>query len=351
MTPHLFCFGFGYTARRLACRLAGGGWTVRGTCRTAEAAAALAAAGFAAMPFARARPLAPAALANITHILLSIPPEAEGDPVLDRHGTDIAALPDLAWVGYLSTTGVYGERGRRRVAAEEGWLRLWRTRRVPVHVFRLAAIYGPGRSPFAALRAGTARRIAQEGQVFSRIHVEDLAEVLAASMMRPRPGAVYNVCDDEPAPPAAVVAYAARLLGLPPPPLVTPAAAALSPLARSFYADNKRVANALIKRELGVRLRYPDYRAGLAAIRAAERARGIGVAASGLPEPAPSGMVGRKDPDCSPNRSDDEGRSSHGDIRHSDHGGFLRLPVGDEAAVRRPQDHADLPPGRGRGDQ
>src|SRR3712207_1519013 len=154
------------------------------------------------------------------------------------HGDDIAARSGLAWLGYLSTTGVYGdrggswvdenselrpsgERGRRRVMAEAGWLDLRRRRRVPVHVFRLAAIYGPGRSPFEALRTGTAKRIAKPGQVFSRIHVADLASVLAASIARPRPGAVYNVCDDEPAPPEAVVAYAAGLLGLPPPPLVT----------------------------------------------------------------------------------------------------------------------------------
>lgn len=291
MTPHLFCFGFGYTARALADRLSACGWWVSGTCRDPEAAAALGAEGFAAIPFARSRPLPPAALAGVTHILSSIPPEAEGDPVLDLHGTDIAALSGLAWVGYLSTTGVYGdrggawvdetaplaptgERGRRRVAAEAGWLALWRERRVPVHLFRLAAIYGPGRSPFAALRAGTARRIDKEGQVFSRIHVADLAAVLCASIARPRPGAVYNVCDDEPASPAAVVAYAAGLLGLPAPPLVPLAAAALSPMAQSFYADNKRVANALLKRELGVRLRHPDYRAGLAAILAAELPEG-----------------------------------------------------------------------------
>ena len=168
-------------------------------------------------------------MAGATHVLVSVPPDPTGDPVLDRHGDDIAALPGLAWLGYLSTTGVYGDRGggwvdetsalraerRARPAAgrgRDGWLELWRRRGVPVHIFRLAAIYGPGRSPFAALRAGTARRIDKPGQVFSRIHVEDLARVLAASMARPRPGAVYNVCDDEPAAPEAVVAHAAALL-------------------------------------------------------------------------------------------------------------------------------------------
>jgi nucleoside-diphosphate-sugar epimerase len=290
VTPHLFCFGFGYTARALALRRAAAGWRVSGTCRDPEAAA-LGADGLAVIPFARTRPLPPRALAGVTHILSSIPPEAEGDPVLDRHGADIAALAGLAWVGYLSTTGVYGdrggawvdesaapaptgERGRRRVKAEAGWLKLWREEGVPVHVFRLAAIYGPGRSPFAALRAGTARRIDKKGQVFSRIHLADLTAVLEASIANPRPGAVYNVCDDLPAAPAEVVACAAELLGLPAPPSVPLAEAALSPMAESFYADNKRVSNALIKRELGIRLRYPDYRAGLAAILAAELSEG-----------------------------------------------------------------------------
>jgi nucleoside-diphosphate-sugar epimerase len=220
-----------------------------------------------------------------------VPPDAAGDPVLDRHGPEIAALPGLAWVGYLSTTGVYGdrgggwvdeasalrpsgERGRRRVAAEAGWLDLWQRHGVPVQVFRLAAIYGPGRSAIDQLRAGTARRIDKPGQVFSRIHVDDLAAVLAASMARPRPAGVYNVCDDEPAPPEAVTAYAAGLLGIAPPPLAPFAEAELSPMARSFFDDNKRVSNRLIKTELGVTLAYPDYRAGLAAILAAARIAG-----------------------------------------------------------------------------
>ncbi len=225
-TRHLFCFGLGYSALALARMIAGDGWRVTGTCRSADKAAALRALGFAALPFDRDRPLAAGAFSGVTHVLVSAPPDSAGDPVLDRHGGDIAELPGLAWLGYLSTTGVYGdrgggwvdesaalrpsgERGRRRVIAEQGWLDLWRDRGVPVHIFRLAAIYGPGRSPFAALRAGTARRIDRPGQVFSRIHVEDLARVLLASIGQPRPGAVYNVCDDEPAAPEAVVAHAA----------------------------------------------------------------------------------------------------------------------------------------------
>ena len=293
-TPaHLFCFGLGYSALALARLLAAAEWRVSGTCRSSDAAAGLGAQGFAAELFDRGRPVPRRAFDGVTHILVSIPPDAAGDPVLDRHGDDIAALPGLRWLGYLSTTGVYGdrgggwvdegaalrpsgERGRRRVMAEAGWLDLWRRRGVPVHVFRLAAIYGPGRSPFEALRAGTARRIDKPGQVFSRIHVEDLAGVLMASIAQPRPAALYNVCDDEPAAPEAVIAHAAALLGLAPPPLTPLAAAELSPMALSFYDDNKRVRNALIKNELGVSLRYPDYRAGLAAILAA--------APSGLPK-------------------------------------------------------------------
>jgi hypothetical protein len=291
MNASLFCFGLGYSARVLARRLVAEGWAVSGTSRGGEPGT---------IPFNRTPPLAAGALAGTTHLLVSVPPDGESDPVLDCHASDIAALPGLVWLGYLSTTGVYGdrgggwvdenstpaptgERGRRRLVAEEGWRGLHRRHGVPVHIFRLAAIYGPGRSPFGALRAGTAKRIDKPGQVFSRIHVEDLANVLCASMTQPRPDAVYNVCDDDPAPPEAVVAHAAGLLGLPPPPLVPLAEAGLSPMARSFYDDNKRVRNRLIKEELGVVLRYPDYRAGLAAVLAEE----------GLPKPAGSGKVRR----------------------------------------------------------
>ena len=275
--PRLLCFGFGYSARALARRL-GPEWTISGTSRED---------GQETQRFDRTRPLPAEAFAGVTHILVSVPPDETGDPVLDRHGADIAALPGLAWLGYLSTTGVYGdraggwvdetselrpggERGRRRAGAEAGWLGLHHRCGVPAHIFRLAGIYGLGRSPFDALRAGTASRIDKPGQVFSRIHVDDLAAMLAASIAKPRPGAVYNVCDDMPAEPAEVVTHAAALLKMPVPPLIPFAEAGLSAMARSFYDDNKRVSNALVKRELGVTLRYPDYRAGLAAILAAE---------------------------------------------------------------------------------
>jgi nucleoside-diphosphate-sugar epimerase len=283
--PRLFVFGLGYTALALAERLVGAGWAVTGTCREPARAAALSERGIAARLFDRGRPLddAAAALAGASHVLSSVPPDDAGDAVLDHHGADLAACRDLRWVGYLSTTGVYGDRGggwvdesddrrptgargRRRVAAEDAWLALHRDHGLPVHLFRLAGIYGPGRNALASLRAGTARRIDKPGQVFSRIHVDDIVTVLRASMARPNPRAIYNVCDDDPASPQDVVTYAAELLGMAPPPLVPFAEAELTPMARSFYDDSKRVRNDRIKRELGVAFAYPDYRNGLRAL-------------------------------------------------------------------------------------
>jgi nucleoside-diphosphate-sugar epimerase len=289
MKPALFCFGLGYTALALARRLQGEGWRITGTCRQAKRQEALAGLGIETWIFDRDRPLADsaAALAGCTHLLSSVPPDESGDPVLDLHGPDIASRSGLAWIGYLSTTGVYGdrqggwvdeesaleptgERGRRRVAAEAGWLALGQRAGLPVHLFRLAGIYGPGRSAFDALRTGRAQRIDKPGQVFSRIHVADIVQILEASMARPRAGAIYNLCDDDPAAPADVIAHAAALLGVAPPPLIPFAEAKLSEMARSFYDDNKRVRNDRIKQELGVRLIYPGYRAGLAAILATD---------------------------------------------------------------------------------
>jgi nucleoside-diphosphate-sugar epimerase len=264
----LLVFGLGYTARAFVKRL-GSDWAIASTSRY-EHGPTVPGDGFD----------------GVTHILISIPPGEIGDPVLDAYGAEIASLRSLRWLGYLSATGVYGtrdggwvdenselrptnRRGKRRVEVEAAWLDLWRHHDVPTHIFRLAGIYGPGRSAFDGLRAGTARRIDAGNQVFSRIHVDDIASVLLASIKKPRPGAIYNVCDDEPAAQEAVLAHAARLLGVEPPPLMPLTEAELSPMARSFYADNKRVSNALIKRELGVSLAYPDYRTGLAAILAA----------------------------------------------------------------------------------
>lgn len=280
--PHLFCFGYGFSARALAARLPAG-WTVGGTCRSAAKAAAMTADGVTAHVWSGAGALDPAALAGASHILLSVPPGDAGDPVALALGRQLAALPDLRWVGYLSTTGVYGDRGgawvdedtppaptsdrgARRLMAERQWLELHRSHGLPVHIFRLAGIYGPGRNQLEAVKAGMAKRIIKPGQIFARIHVEDIARVLLASIARPDPGRIYNVCDDEAAPPQEVVAYAAKLLGLPAPREVPFDEAELSPMGRSFYLENKRLDNARIKAELGVTLAYPTYREGLAAL-------------------------------------------------------------------------------------
>ena len=290
----LFCFGLGYTALALIDALGADGgnagkWRVAGTCRGRDDAAAPRDRGIEVFDFDGAKPMedAPQTLEGTTHILVSIPPTEEGDVVLRHHSDVVAALasaePALRWLGYLSTTAVYGDRGggwvdetsalspsgargRKRMDAEAGWLDLWRRDEVPVHIFRLAGIYGPGRSALDQARGGGAKRIRKPGQVFSRIHVADIAAVLMASMARPNGGAIYNVCDDTPAPSDEVLAFACELLGIAPPPIVAFADAELSEMARSFYADNKRVRNERIKSELGVSLRYPDYKQGLGAL-------------------------------------------------------------------------------------
>ncbi|HVI89841.1 MAG TPA: SDR family oxidoreductase [Dongiaceae bacterium] len=283
--PHLFCFGLGYSALALTDALLGRGWRVSGTCRSAEKAEKLKARGITPHLFDRDHPVADLArhFRDVTHLLNSVPPDAAGDPVIDCHGAVLRQQRHLAWTGYLSTTGVYGdrqggwvdedsdltpsgERGRRRLAAERHWLQLV----PPAHLFRLAGIYGPGSSALDSVRDGHARNIVKPGQVFSRIHVADIVQVVLASIAHPHPGRAYNVCDDDAAPPADVVLYACDLLGLTPPPPVPFEQAALSAMARSFYDDNKRVRNDRIKQELGVRLIYPDFRQGLTAILADE---------------------------------------------------------------------------------
>ncbi|MGR3483805.1 MAG: SDR family oxidoreductase [Paracoccaceae bacterium] len=269
---HLLSIGHGYSARALAPHLLARGWRVTGTTRDPGKARAIAATGVEPLvwPGGDIR----AALAAASHWLISAAPGPGGDPLLASvDPSDLA--PD--WVGYLSTTGVYGDhggawvdeetpctpataRGEARVQAE----RAWAATGLPLHVFRLAGIYGPGRGPFAKVRAGTARRIVKPGQVFSRIHVDDIARVLLASIDRPDPGRVYNVCDDDPAPPQDVIAHAAALLGKPVPPEVAFEDAELTPMARSFYAESKKVRNDRIKAELGVTLGFADYRSGLA---------------------------------------------------------------------------------------
>jgi nucleoside-diphosphate-sugar epimerase len=281
----LFAFGLGYSAQTLAARLAHKGWQLAGTARDEANIERLRAHGYEVVRFAGepGNLEIPGLLQGTTHLLHSIPPGQIGDPVLAQYREAIATLSSLEWIGYLSTVGVYGdqqgrwvdettqpspnsERTEARVEAEKAWLEFGQATGRKVQVFRLAGIYGPGRSAFDKLLAGTARRVKKDGQVFSRIHVEDIASVLEASMVQPRGGAIYNVADDEPAAPDAVVAYAAELLGVAPPPEVTFADADLSPMARSFYEGSRRIGNARIKSELGVALAYPTYREGLAAL-------------------------------------------------------------------------------------
>ena len=279
MNKVLLSFGHGYSARALARRLLLRGWRILGTTRDPARADRLRAEGVT--PLLWDGDDVAGALNEATHLLCSIAPAGPGDPVLARHRDAIAAAaPRLDWAGYLSTTGVYGdhqgrwvdeqtplapstERGKRRVAAEAEWQAI---PGLPLHIFRLAGIYGPGRGPFEKVRQGTARRIVKPGQVFSRIHVDDIAQVIEASIDRPRPGTAYNLCDDDPAPPQDVIAHAAELLGLPVPPEVPFDEAGMSPMARSFYAESKRVSNRRIKDELGVRLIHHDYRSGLRAL-------------------------------------------------------------------------------------
>ena len=272
----LLSLGHGYSARALARRLVPQGWRVIGTTRNPAKADQFRDEGVEPLMWPGDLEWV---LEEATHILCSAAPDAKGDPFLQ-------AVPEIAsskagWVGYLSTTGVYGDhdggwvdeatpltpqsdRGRQRVLAEGQWLATG----LPVHIFRLAGIYGPGRGPFEKVRDGTARRIIKPGQVFSRIHVDDIAQVLEASMRQPNPGAAYNVCDDNPCPPQEVIGYAAQLLGLPEPPAVTfeEVAPTMTPMALGFYSESKRVRNDRIKDELGVKLLYPDYPQGLAAL-------------------------------------------------------------------------------------
>lgn len=282
---HLLCLGLGYSARVLARRLHLEGWRITGSARTAEGTAKITGAGYEGLLFDA--PSAPQGfndtMRSATHLLISAAPDAAGDPILAYCSDLIASAPNLTWIGYLSTIGVYGDHGGRwvdedtpatpgnarsqhRLAAENAWLTHGKAHDVPVQVFRLAGIYGPGRSAIDQLRAGRARRIDKPGQVFNRIHVDDIATLLKASIAQPRAGRIYNVADGNPTPPTDVVAFGAELLGLPVPPLVPFADAGLSKMGRSFYSENKRVSNKRILAELGVTLAYPTYRDGLRAI-------------------------------------------------------------------------------------
>jgi nucleoside-diphosphate-sugar epimerase len=281
----LLCLGLGYSAMAFARRCITWGWQVSGTTRSQARTAAISDAGIAPLIFdgTRPSPELSRALATATHVLISIAPDADGDPVLIHHASDLSAASNIGWLGYLSTVGVYGNhdgawvdettavapvsrRSIQRVAAEQAWQEASRTHGIPLQIFRLSGIYGPGRSPIDRLRAGTARRLIKPGQVFNRIHVDDIAATLAAACAAPDLPGIYNVTDDLPAPPQDVIAFAAALIGIDPPPEIPFDTADISPMARSFYGENKRVRNDRIKRELGVKLVYPTYREGLTAI-------------------------------------------------------------------------------------
>lgn len=283
----LLLFGYGFSGRVMARQMAAAGWDVVATHRDEAGRARIVADGFEAVDISDRAALA-AALRATQALLVTAPPGPDGCPGLNTLVPALAnarAFPD--WIGYLSTTGVYGDRrggwateqsrlaaqsveGARRVGAERDWLEVGRGMGLTVTIFRLPGIYGPGRSTFDRLRDGRARRIVAPGQVFSRIHVDDLAAGLAASIARPRAGGIYNLCDDEPAPNSDVIAFAAQLLGAEPPPEIALANARLAPAAMRFYAESKRISNALAKAELGWRPMYPSYREGLNAILAQE---------------------------------------------------------------------------------
>lgn len=283
----LLCIGLGYTAEAFARRVTPLGWRIAGTARSPEGMARIAPLGYHAIPFNGTEP-SPAlaeAIAAATHVVISASPDAAGDPALNFHADDLARSAPLAWIGYLSTIGVYGnadggwvdettppnpssERTRRRIAAEARWLAFGQAHRKKVQVFRLGGIYGPGRSAIDDLKDGTARRIVKPGQVFNRIHVDDIAAVLEAAAAGRGALTLYDVTDGNPSPPQDVVAYAAGLLGLPPPPEVAFEQAGLSPMGLSFYAENRRMRSRRIVDDLGVRLAFPTYREGLAAIAA-----------------------------------------------------------------------------------
>jgi nucleoside-diphosphate-sugar epimerase len=286
MTRRLFIFGLGFSGLEIARLAKAQGWNVGGTCRAREKVECRRADGIETVVFDGLTPLSEETLADVSHVLCTIAPGATGDPALRLCGD---LLGTARWLGYLSTTGVYGDRGGgwvdettppapaqarsvERLAAERAWQALGAEIGAAVDIFRLPGIYGPGRSALDQAKAGAARRIDKPGQYFSRIHVADIAAAVLAAMSRPAAatGAIYTVADDLPASSAEVTAFACELLGLPVPPLVpwSEAAPTMSAMARSFYSENRRVRNGRLKRELGVTLRYPTYREGLRAIAA-----------------------------------------------------------------------------------
>lgn len=282
---HMLVFGYGYSARAIGAALMAEGWQVSGTSRSAEGVAAIATTGASGLLFTGRGTSDDArrAIETATHILVSIAPGEAGDPVLAHFAAEIASAPRLNWLGYLSTVGVYGnhdggwvdetttpqpvsKRSIQRLAAEQAWQRLAKDAGLPLQIFRLSGIYGPGRSAFDKLRAGTARRLIKPGQVFNRIHVADIAGAVLAGVRHPEATGVFNVTDDLPGPPQDVIAEAAKLLGVPPPPETPFETADLSPMARSFYGENKRVSNRRVKADLGYQFRCPTFHEGLRAL-------------------------------------------------------------------------------------
>ncbi len=282
MTKTLLSLGHGYSAQALEQHLLPRGWTIIGTTRSEARAHELAARGVEPLIW----PGTPLPLGRATHLLTSVAPRG-GDPVLAAHRTEIAAATHLQWVGYLSTVGVYGDhqggwvdettpctasstRAQERIEAEAAWRALCDHAGLRLHIFRLAGIYGPGRGPFEKLREGRAQMVIKPGQYFSRIHQADIGQALDLAIKSDLGSRVWNLCDDAPAPPQDVLRHAAHLLRMDPPPDVPFEQADLSPMARSFYADSKRVRNERIKSDLGLQLAYPDYQSGLAGILATE---------------------------------------------------------------------------------
>ena len=284
MAGTVFIFGLGYVGRPLGHKLAAAGWKVRGTTRTPSRLATEAEAGWQIHQFADDQPLADPkmALDDVDALITTITAIGGSDPVLDAHGNLIAEFS--GWSGYVSATSVYPDtpdgfcyedtptgpataRGRARVEAEQRWLDL-----LGSEIFRAAGIYGPGRSPFDALRDGTSRIIEHRGQVFNRIHVEDICRIIEAAMAQPRRGRIINLADNKPAPQGDVVRHAAGLIGVEPPQPQSLEEANLSPMARSFYVSRRKVASNVIGPELSLDLLHPDYESGLAAILKAETA-------------------------------------------------------------------------------
>ncbi len=276
----LFCFGLGFSSRALVEKLIPQGWNVSGTVRDVQEAGTIKAYNFdgthSSIEISKA-------ISQATHLLVTIPPQPSCDVVLENFAEEIAGAKNIQWIGYISSTGVYGdangewvdefspllaitERNLQRIEVESAWIKLGKDHDLPVMIFRCGGIYGPGRNLLVSVKEGRARRIDKPGLVFSRVHSEDLAQTLEASMKNPQLGEVYNVSDDCPCSPAEAVEFACSLLGVEPPPLVPYEDAVLSSTARGFYMANKRVSNKKIKKELGVNLLYPDYRSGLKAL-------------------------------------------------------------------------------------